>query len=108
MQHAPRRLVPRAAPAPGVQLLPELALSHELEEAEASEAGWSEAGWSDAACDERGEPEDAAALAEAAAEAQLVGEVEAQARAAGPPGRRTGPHTPSFGGVATARGRAAG
>ena len=72
-----RLLVPslRAAPAPGVQLLPQLGMSNELEEpeAEASDGGWEEALLNGAGEDsgERG-PE------EATMEAELADEIEAQ------------------------------
>lgn len=61
-----------AAPAPGVQLLPELAMSNELEE---PEADTSEGGWEEAACPgENG----AHGPEEDVMEAGLVEELEAQ------------------------------
>ena len=65
----------RAAPAPGVQLLPQLGMSNELEEpeAEASEGGWEEAHVNGAGGDTGEEgPE------EATMEAELADEIEAQ------------------------------
>ncbi len=85
-----RPLVPslRAAPAPGVQLLPQLGMSNELEEpeAEASEGGWEEALLNGAGEDSGEHGPEAATM-----EAELADEIEAQVSLVSSCPRRSAP-----------------